>query len=56
MEVSPRRRRYLQTLLELGEDQNSTVVFPLPMEVIMPLTDAADRLFGRGGAPPDPPD
>ncbi len=29
--------RYLQTLLELGADQNSTVVFPLPMDVVGPL-------------------
>ncbi len=29
--------RYLQTLLELGADQNSTVVFPLPMDIIGPL-------------------
>jgi len=29
--------RYLQTLLELGADQNSTVVFPLPMDVLAPL-------------------
>lgn len=26
--------RYLQTLLELGADQNSTVVFPLPVDVL----------------------
>jgi regulator of protease activity HflC (stomatin/prohibitin superfamily) len=26
--------RYLQTLLELGADQNSTVVFPLPMDIV----------------------
>lgn len=26
--------RYLQTLLELGADQNSTVVFPLPIDLI----------------------
>ena len=32
--------RYLQTLLELGADQNSTVVFPLPMDVIGPLVGA----------------
>ena len=31
--------RYLQTLLELGADQNSTVVFPLPMDLIGPLMD-----------------
>ena len=29
--------RYLQTLLELGADQNSTVVFPLPMDIISPV-------------------
>jgi regulator of protease activity HflC (stomatin/prohibitin superfamily) len=26
--------RYLQTLLELGADQNSTVVFPLPLDIV----------------------
>ena len=35
--------RYLQTLLELGADQNSTVVFPLPMDVIGPLVRAETR-------------
>ncbi len=29
--------RYLQTLLELGADQNSTLAFPLPMDPIGPL-------------------
>ena len=29
--------RYLQTLLELGADHNSTVVFPLPMDIVGPL-------------------
>jgi regulator of protease activity HflC (stomatin/prohibitin superfamily) len=29
--------RYLQTLLELGADQNSTVVFPLPVDIIEPF-------------------
>lgn len=43
--------RYLQTLLELGADQNSTVVFPLPVDIITPflkhpevLEDIADSL------------
>ena len=31
--------RYLQTLLELGADQNSTVVFPLPIDIIGPFLD-----------------
>lgn len=29
--------RYLQTLLELGADQNSTVVFPIPIDIISPF-------------------
>lgn len=38
--------RYLQTLLELGADQNSTVVFPLPMDIIGPLLE---RFGPQGG-------
>jgi regulator of protease activity HflC (stomatin/prohibitin superfamily) len=43
--------RYLQTLLEIGAEQNSTVVFPLPIDLIQPLLEA---FKGRGGdaAPP----
>jgi regulator of protease activity HflC (stomatin/prohibitin superfamily) len=29
--------RYLQTLLEVGADQNSTLVFPLPLDLIEPF-------------------
>jgi len=29
--------RYLQTLLELGGDQRTTVVFPLPMDLVEPF-------------------
>ena len=32
--------RYLQTLSEIGVNQNSTIVFPLPMDLIKPLLDA----------------
>ena len=32
--------RYLQTLLELGADQNSTIVFPLPMDIVGPFLSA----------------
>ncbi|MCV7030850.1 slipin family protein [Mycobacterium sherrisii] len=38
--------RYLQTLLELGADQNSTVVFPLPVDIITPFLRNADALRG----------
>ncbi|MDX1883252.1 slipin family protein [Mycolicibacterium sp. 120270] len=31
--------RYLQTLLELGADQNSTVVFPIPMDIVRPFLE-----------------
>jgi regulator of protease activity HflC (stomatin/prohibitin superfamily) len=33
--------RYLQTLLEMGESQNSTIVFPLPIDLIKPLLESA---------------
>ncbi|MGH3958600.1 slipin family protein [Mycobacterium sp.] len=36
--------RYLQTLLELGADQNSTVVFPLPVDIITPFLKHPDVL------------
>jgi regulator of protease activity HflC (stomatin/prohibitin superfamily) len=32
--------RYLQTLTEIGATQNSTVVFPLPLDVIKPFVEA----------------
>ncbi|HWF51668.1 MAG TPA: slipin family protein [Solirubrobacteraceae bacterium] len=32
--------RYLQTLREIGGDQNSTIVFPLPIDLIKPLIKA----------------
>lgn len=38
--------RYLQTLLELGADQNSTVVFPLPVDIITPFLRNPEILRG----------
>jgi regulator of protease activity HflC (stomatin/prohibitin superfamily) len=35
--------RYLQTLLEIGSNQNTTVVFPLPMDVLAPFVESAER-------------
>jgi hypothetical protein len=32
--------RYLQTLSEIGGEQNSTVVFPMPLDVIKPFMAA----------------
>ena len=34
--------RYLQTLLEIGGNQNTTVVFPLPMDVLEPFLKKGD--------------
>jgi regulator of protease activity HflC (stomatin/prohibitin superfamily) len=41
--------RYLQTLLEIGSNQNTTIVFPLPMDVLEPF------LGGGGAKTPQPP-
>jgi regulator of protease activity HflC (stomatin/prohibitin superfamily) len=40
--------RYLQTLLEIGADQSSTIVFPLPLEMVAPFLERAGSL--RNGA------
>jgi len=42
--------RYLQTLLEIGSEQNSTIVFPLPIDLIGPLMQAVNG--HRAGATP----
>jgi regulator of protease activity HflC (stomatin/prohibitin superfamily) len=47
--------RYLQTLLELGAGQTSTIVFPLPIDIVRPLTDALSRSTGGNGNPPHAP-
>ena len=36
--------RYLETLTVIAADKNSTIVFPLPMDIIAPLLDAAKRI------------
>ncbi|WP_349361769.1 SPFH domain-containing protein [Paenarthrobacter sp. PH39-S1] len=46
--------RYLQTLLELGADQNSTVVFPLPMDIIGPFLDKVPRWMDKLQQPEPP--
>ena len=35
--------RYLQTLTEIGSDQNSTVIFPMPIDLIKPFFDIMDK-------------
>ena len=40
--------RYLQTLTEIGAEQNSTVVFPMPIDIIRPFL----ALIEKAGQPP----
>jgi regulator of protease activity HflC (stomatin/prohibitin superfamily) len=40
--------RYLQTLLEIGSEKNTTVVFPLPIDIFSSLKGVLDR-FGLDG-------
>src|ERR1043166_1274016 len=39
--------RYLQTLVEIGTEKNTTIVFPLPLDIISSLGRVLDR-FGGG--------
>ena len=44
--------RYLQTLVEIGTEKNTTIVFPLPLDIIASLKGALDRGIGNdSGAP-----
>lgn len=36
--------RYLQTLTEIGAEQNSTVVFPMPIDIIKPFLEIMDKM------------
>jgi regulator of protease activity HflC (stomatin/prohibitin superfamily) len=35
--------RYLETLTVIAADKNSTIIFPLPMDIVSPLLDALKR-------------
>jgi hypothetical protein len=49
--------RYLQTLLELGSSQASTIVFPLPIDLLRPLLEGTRDGHERPARPrPAPPD
>ena len=36
--------RYLQTLTQIAGDKSSTIIFPVPMDVLSPLLEAARKL------------
>ena len=42
--------RYLQTLAEIGAEQNSTVVFPMPIDIIKPFLDIVEKTGKPAGA------
>jgi hypothetical protein len=39
--------RYLQTLTEIGGEHNTTVVFPMPLDIVKPFLD----LLNKNAAP-----
>jgi regulator of protease activity HflC (stomatin/prohibitin superfamily) len=42
--------RYLQTLLEIGSTNNSTIVFPIPVDLLRPFLDKAEAERKGAGA------
>lgn len=45
--------RYLQTLVEIGSEHNTTVVFPIPIDIFSSISKAMERMGDpRGGHPP----
>jgi regulator of protease activity HflC (stomatin/prohibitin superfamily) len=42
--------RYLQTLTEIGAEQNSTVVFPMPIDIIKPFLELIEKAGKPAGA------
>jgi regulator of protease activity HflC (stomatin/prohibitin superfamily) len=47
--------RFLQTMVEIGSEKNTTVIMPLPIELIRPLIDVVQRGGGNGDGTPPPP-
>lgn len=45
--------RYLQTLTEIAADKNSTIIFPLPIELLRALGGASALAPGEAPLPPD---
>ena len=43
--------RFLQTLTEIGYEKNTTVIFPIPLELIKPILEAGSQ---DGSTPPRP--
>jgi regulator of protease activity HflC (stomatin/prohibitin superfamily) len=46
--------RFLQTLVEIAAENNSTTVFPIPMDLFRPLVEAEERFKALGGEAASP--
>jgi regulator of protease activity HflC (stomatin/prohibitin superfamily) len=46
--------RYLQTLVEIGSEKNTTIVFPLPLDILTSLGRALDKFAGGPVTEPRP--
>jgi regulator of protease activity HflC (stomatin/prohibitin superfamily) len=44
--------RYLQTLTEIAVEKNSTIIFPLPIDLVEPLSEMMRRAAGTPAKPP----
>jgi regulator of protease activity HflC (stomatin/prohibitin superfamily) len=42
--------RYLQTLVEVASENNSTTIFPVPIDLLTPFMEAAKKATGAAGA------
>jgi regulator of protease activity HflC (stomatin/prohibitin superfamily) len=42
--------RYLQTLTEIGAEQNSTIIFPMPIDIIKPFLSLLEKAGTAAGA------
>ena len=48
--------RFLQTVVEIAAENNSTTVFPIPMDLFKPIVEAGERLKALGGGAASPGD
>jgi regulator of protease activity HflC (stomatin/prohibitin superfamily) len=46
--------RYLQTLVEIGSEKNTTIVFPLPLDILTSLGRALDKFAAGPATEPQP--
>ena len=47
--------RYLQTLVEIGTEKNTTVIFPVPVDILTSVSRLAERIVDTGHITPNTP-